>query len=140
MLKVTARERATGLNKQVTIENALSEFIRDEHDQARARIDQLWAESGIKPAAFGDEPASVPLLTLVPAGAPEENHGHRETVQARALIEKAERLMVGVSAEDRAEIERLCGQLRGAVDERHWQRAETVTGELSDLLFYIEDA
>src|SRR5438067_8070269 len=44
MLKVSARERATGLQKQVTIENALAQFEREEQEQARNRLDRLWDE------------------------------------------------------------------------------------------------
>jgi molecular chaperone DnaK len=42
MLRVSAREKATGLQKQVTIENALAQFERDEVQHARERIDRLW--------------------------------------------------------------------------------------------------
>ena len=40
MLKVSARERATGLQKQVTIENALARFEREERDEARERLER----------------------------------------------------------------------------------------------------
>ena len=45
MLKVSAREKATGLHKQITIENALAEYERTERDAARERLEQLWAAS-----------------------------------------------------------------------------------------------
>jgi len=44
ILKVTARERATGLQKAITIENALAEFERGEREAARERLEQLWEE------------------------------------------------------------------------------------------------
>src|SRR5271166_5612777 len=40
-LKVSARERATGLQKQVTIENALARYEREEQEDARARLEEL---------------------------------------------------------------------------------------------------
>ena len=46
--------------------------------------------------------------------------GQRETVQARALLEKAERLREKVSAEDRAELDRLTGRVREALTDRRW--------------------
>ena len=49
MLKVSAREKATGLQKQITIENALARYEREELDAARERLDELWGN------AFGDE-------------------------------------------------------------------------------------
>src|SRR5262249_30944902 len=45
MLKVSAREKATGLQKQVTIENALSRFEREEQALARERLDRLWEDA-----------------------------------------------------------------------------------------------
>src|SRR6516164_11845260 len=42
MLKVSARERATGLQKQVVIENALARFELEEREAARERLEQLW--------------------------------------------------------------------------------------------------
>ena len=41
MLKVSARERATGLQKQVTIENALAKFEREERSESMERLQQL---------------------------------------------------------------------------------------------------
>src|SRR5262249_43300447 len=45
ILKVSARERATGLQKQITIENALAQYVREERDAARERLDELWGEA-----------------------------------------------------------------------------------------------
>src|SRR5205085_6918212 len=42
ILHVTAREKATGLQKQVTIENALARFERDEREAAQERLERLW--------------------------------------------------------------------------------------------------
>ncbi len=163
MLKVTAREKATGLQKQITIDNALSEFVRDERLHAQHRLNELWGGAGVE---FGDDPAQIPVvagvadadgldesqpdagvpLTGVPlTGVPElatgpGRDGHRETVQARALLEKAERVAAGAAAEDRREIERLSGRVRDALDQRHWDQVTAAAGELSDILFYLEDA
>ena len=41
MLKVAAREKATGLQKQITIENALARYEAEERDAARERLNQL---------------------------------------------------------------------------------------------------
>jgi molecular chaperone DnaK len=138
MLKVTAREKATGLNKQVTIENALSEFVRDERDDARARLNELWRAGADEADPFADNPATIPITAAAPAGAGGDGHG--EVVQARALLEKADRLLPDVAAADRGDIEQLCGKLREALDDRAWERVAAATNELSDVLFYVEDA
>ncbi|MBL8799749.1 MAG: Hsp70 family protein, partial [Planctomycetia bacterium] len=42
ILKVSAKERATGLQKQITIENALARYVSEERDAARERLGRLW--------------------------------------------------------------------------------------------------
>ncbi|HEX3146931.1 MAG TPA: Hsp70 family protein [Gemmataceae bacterium] len=157
VLKVSAREKATGLVKHITIDNALARFERDERDAATARLEQLWRDS------FPDEPegeiegegefdeveaetvsgleldgdggsASMPLLDTGP------REGQREAVQARALLEKAERLHAKASAEDQAELDRLIGNLRTSLEDRNWSKVESASNALADVLFYLEDA
>src|SRR5205085_6938237 len=45
MLTVSAREKATGLQKQIAIDNALARYEREEAAVARERLDALWSES-----------------------------------------------------------------------------------------------
>jgi len=60
-------------------------------------------------------------------------------VQAKALLEKAERLLVNVQAEDRVEVERLMGRVRTALTDRQWPQLTAACNELADTLFYLED-
>ena len=136
MLKVSARERATGLQKQVTIENALARFERDERDLARQRLERLWSDSGDQEEAVEEIPEELAIPQLVPG--PRE--GQRETVQARALLEKADRLLGRLPAEDRTEVERLMTRVRTALTDRQWEQVTAGSNELTDILFYIEDA
>jgi molecular chaperone DnaK len=132
MLKVSAREKATGLQKQITIDNALARYEAEEHEAARERLDQLWGESA--PAAGAEEDEIVPELVAGP------REGQRETVQARALLEKAERLLPRTATEDRGDIERLMERVRTALTDRKWEPLGAACNELSDVLFYLEDA
>jgi molecular chaperone DnaK len=142
ILKVSARERATGLQKQVTIENALARFESEERDMARERLRTLWGpdedfEDGDED--FGEEPeAGGP--EAMPELMPGPREGQRETVQARALLEKAERLLEKASAEDRTEVERMMGRVRDALTDRKWADLAAASNELADTLFYLEDA
>jgi molecular chaperone DnaK len=129
MLKVSARERATGLQKHITIDNALSKFERDERDQARQRLDNLWGEW----QAGGAQPDVVPINV---AG---NDDGHRQAVQARALLEKAQRLLPGMPAEDRPELEKLMVRIRANLSEQDWDKVAGGVNELSDILFYLEE-
>jgi molecular chaperone DnaK len=61
-------------------------------------------------------------------------------VQARALLEKADRLRPKATAEDQAELDRLSGRVRDAMTDRRWADLQAACNELSDVLFYLEDA
>src|SRR5437660_9437771 len=110
MLRVSAREKATGLQKQVTIENALSRYENEERDLARERLDRLWGASeedweedeevlsGAEDETEAEPPGGPPELVTGP------REGQRETVQARALLEKCERLLTNLQPEDRTEV------------------------------------
>jgi molecular chaperone DnaK len=141
MLKVSAREKATGLQKQITIDNALARYEREERDEARARLDELWdeEEEDLLPEGAEAEEPTATETGAIPALVPGPREGQRETVQARALLEKAERLLPTVPTEDRAEIERLMERVRTAITDRQWDRVTAATNELADVLFYLED-
>ena len=137
MLKVSAKEKATGLTKQITIDNALARFDREEGVAARDRIDRMWEDS------FGlDEPDEVdandtidePILVAGP------QQGAREGVQARALLEKAERLNDRVAAEDKVELEKLTQTVRTALQDRDWPKVNAGCDKLADALFYLDEA
>ena len=154
VLKVTAREKATGLQKHVTIDNALARFGREEREAASARLEELWQhsfdeipfdeENGDDEAeeatanfieATGDgHGTGVPILETGP------REGQREAVQARALLEKADRLREKASADDQKELERLSQNVRVAMQDRNWTSLQTASDALSDVLFYLEDA
>ncbi len=129
-LKVTAREKATGLNRQATMDNALQRFAVEERAAARERLDRLW---GDEPTTTR-QPADLPRLDAGPA------EGQRETVQARALLEKVARLSATASDEDKVELETLATKVREALADRRWSDLAAASGELSDVLFYLEDA
>jgi molecular chaperone DnaK len=144
ILKVSARERATGLQKQVVIENALARFEREEREQARERLEQLWALPG-GTGDFEDEDEETNGLAPeveeddLPSLVPGPREGQREAVQARALLEKAERLLDRTQPEDRAEVERLMTKVRTALTDRQWDKLTAACNELADTLFYLED-
>ena len=142
-LKVAAREKATGLQKSITIENAMARFAVEERTAARDRLNRLWNHADWESTPAGEfardevfpptEPA-FPELAAAPA------EGQRESVQAKALLEKADRLRDKVPAEDAAELDRLTGRVRTALTDRAWGDLTAAANELADVLFYLEDA
>jgi molecular chaperone DnaK len=144
ILKVSAKEKATGLQKQVTIENALAAYEREEQPGARERLDRLWNEreddfEEDEDEYVGEE-TGVGDPNAVPELVPGPREGQREAVQARALLEKAERLMTKVLPDDRPEIERQMTAVRNGMTDRKWDEVTRSCNELADTLFYLEDA
>ncbi len=152
ILKVSAREKSTGKLKQITIENALARYAVAERSHAQERLDRMWASledlEASEPASddadqIGDRASQMgmaPVVPMTPELEASPREGQRETVQARALLEKAERIRDRVGVEDQQELDRLASRLRDAVTDRRWEDLNAAAGELSDVLFYLEDA
>ena len=143
-LKVSAREKSTGLVKQTTIHNAMARFAVEERDAARARLNRLWGDPNASQSPDAAGPSTLPgsgeAPRFKPPAAAASAEGQREAVQARALLEKAERLRDKAGAEDQAELDRLSGLVRTALSGRDWAGLATASRELTDVLFYLEDA
>jgi molecular chaperone DnaK len=150
ILKVSAREKATGLSKQITIENALKTITEESRIQSRQRLDDLMGLPGDAGEFSDDEISDEDFLDeaadelagddAMPELAPAPREGQRETVQARALLEKAERIREKVSPEDQAELDKLMERVRVNVADRKWEALNQSCNELTDVLFYLEDA
>ena len=141
-LKVSAREKSTGLVKQITIENAMAQYALEERDAAQERLNRMWSSpdqgegdgEGEELLDEDGERIDAPYLSPGPA------EGQRESVQARALLEKAERLRDHAAAADQTELDRLCENIRIALTDRAWGDLTVASNELTDVLFYLEDA
>ncbi|CRI65231.1 Heat shock protein 70 (fragment) [Thiocapsa sp. KS1] len=129
ILKVTSREKRTGLesaSSSTTPPPASSRTPWPPHAHASAHsID----------GDFNTEPSdgSATLGESVAASAE-----RRDSVQATALIEKAERLMETANAEDREDLVNLIETLRDAVAAHDDVAIHEAMEGLSDLIFYLE--
>lgn len=145
VLKVSAREKTTGLVKGITVDNALARYAVAERAGAQARLSRMWAEveslADFDPSgrAAGVNPP-VSVAPGVPVLDPGPREGQRETVQAEALLEKADRVRAKVSPEDQEELDRLAGKVRDALTDRRWADLAAASNDLTDVLFYLEDA
>jgi molecular chaperone DnaK (HSP70) len=118
ILHVTSREKRTGLEKHITIDNATARFEEQELDAARERLSALIGGEG----------------EAAPAGEPAK----REAVQARALVEKAGRLMESANAEDKEDMVDLIESVQDALALNDNEALERAVAELSDLIFFLE--
>ncbi len=144
-LRVTAREKATGLSKEITIENAIGRLPQDQMLAAQRRLQRLWeTEAGaeddyealltqVEDAARITEADAMPELIAGPS------EGQRESVQARALLDKAAQLRPQSTPEDQQDLDQLCERLQVGLADRNWPAVQQACAELSDVLFYLED-
>ena len=119
ILHVSSREKRTGLEKRIRIENATARFAEEELGAARARL-----------AALIDGEAE---LTEDPAPS-----ASRTTVQAQALVEKAERLLGEANPEDREDLVDHIEAVRDALTADDSEALRQAVDALSDLVFYLE--
>jgi molecular chaperone DnaK len=136
ILKVTATERATGMAKHVTIDNAMQRFRTRQRTDAVDRLEEIFGtlpdETAAEPASpagesrAGDEPPMAPAL--------------REAVEAaNRLIAKAERVACAANPEDAAELKAMLDDLRAAAARRSEDDIRRASDEVEDLVFYLED-
>jgi molecular chaperone DnaK (HSP70) len=118
ILHVTSREKKTGLEKGITIDNAFDRFDEARMEDAKSRIGQLF-EGTLE----SDDPV---------------REHNREATQARALIDKARNMLDTASEDDREDLIEMIENLEEALagsDEAGLQDAIT---ELTDLIYYLE--
>jgi molecular chaperone DnaK (HSP70) len=115
ILHVSSREKRTGLEKKITIDNATARFEEQELDGARKR-----------------------LSALIEGEAEEVATEQRDAVQAHALVEKAQRLMESANPEDKEDLVDLIESVQDALGKGDAGGAERAVAELSDLIYYLE--
>ena len=118
ILSVTATEKNTGLAKRISISNALKKMDDTTLVQAQERISDLFEE-----AVGAPETAAV---------------HHHEVVQARALVEKAERMLEKASEEDRDEMINLIENIMDALNNNERESLREPCEQLSEILFYLD--
>jgi molecular chaperone DnaK len=118
MLHVSAQEKATGLEKSITIKNAISRFEHGALDTARDRINQL----------FGQNEA---IRAVVKNEAP-------EIAEAYKLIAKAEALFDKTSNEDKEDMIDLIEDINSCIEAGLDDRLQESVAKLADIIYYLE--
>lgn len=127
ILHVTSQEKKTGLEKKITIDNAISRFNEAELSEAKKKIINLFGE---------DETEEE--KTRAPKEADSAGPGRQMKVQAGALIEKAERLLGRAEPDDREEMVDLIEKIQEALSANAMTDLTEPVEELSDIIFYLE--
>ncbi len=130
ILHVSSREKRTGLEARTTIDNATTRFASDELAAARERLSAL---------IDGYEPDAGAATGADAAGDADAGVGERrEIVAARALVEKAERLLDGANAEDRDDLVDGIEAVKDALARDHGESLDKAVAQLADLIYYLE--
>jgi molecular chaperone DnaK len=119
ILHVTAREKNTGLERRISIDQAVARYGTEELRQARDRIGTL----------FGQDDANLPL------GADVVGSGHTAVA---ALLTKASARLDTIGEEDRLEMIDLMETIRDAEAAGDTAALEQAQTQLGDLLFYLD--
>ena len=117
ILQVSAREKKTGLERRITIDNATSRYDREQLDEARQRIGEL----------FGDQEQAASV------GGGAATHSAVDALLARASAKLEQ-----TGEEDRTEIIDLIESIRDARRSGDSSALEDALNQLQDLLFYLE--
>jgi molecular chaperone DnaK len=118
ILHVAAREKRTGLERRISIDQAVARYEAAELRQAKERIGALFGETGAETALDGD------------AGA--------DGAEIVALLEKARAKLDDIGDEDRKELIDLIEAIRDAQAADDAAALDQARGQLADLLFYLE--
>lgn len=122
ILHVSAQEKDTGLSKSITINNAIGRFREGELEEAKARVARLLG--------LPEEGEA--------AGISEEKQAHHAEVKARALVEKAERLLDTAADDDRDDMIDLIEAIRDGLAAKDSSVVEAATERLADILYYLD--
>jgi len=125
MLKVTAREKKTGLEKHIVIDNAMSRFESEDMAEAGQRLRRLFGDA--KTGAAATAPVEMPAREVDPL---------RD--RAETVIRRARERLGEIPAQDQDEVVNLIERIHDALNDRDHQAIKAAAAELEDILFYLE--
>jgi molecular chaperone DnaK len=121
ILHVSAKEKATGLERRITIDKAMSRYDEEEIEEARQHIDRLFGADGEEDAAATDAEGSAPADPNVVA-----------------LLAKARGKLDSAVAEDRTEIVDLIETIEDYRAAGDAAGLAVAVRRLDDLMFYLD--
>ena len=130
ILEVTAREKKSGLQRSITIGDAIARFDQEKLADARNRVQTLFGEPGQTGDALADADATGETQ------APGVN-ARRLAVEGGALVEKAERVLDKVGAQDAEDLVDAIEAVKDALASDE-SALKTSMDTLADLLYYLD--
>lgn len=141
-LKVTATQPATGLSKELAIQNALSQFQAEDRSRAETRLASMFSDSaelldeseGPVRRQFG----TADLNADEPSPAEDRGAWELKFADAVALLRKADSLKASIDGQDASDLETICKNLKNAMSDDDQEAVANFSAELDDLLFYVK--
>lgn len=124
LIHVSAKEKCTGLEKNIVITNAISQFTDLEIQDAKKRIEKLFETEFLE---------SESSNTIEGISTTQKN-------TALAAIEKAKQVLSVVIVEDREDITVLMDAMTRALNEDNVQSLLEAQDQLLDIVFYVDAA
>ena len=125
ILKVTAKEKITGLSKTVTMDTTKAGVATNLEEKFR-NISALLEGAKTQDDEVLHQPTdAADKNTLIS--------------RAKGLRKRAEAMKIGINEEDAAELSHLLEQSRQAIAGQEWEAVEKLNESLADMLFYLED-
>jgi molecular chaperone DnaK (HSP70) len=134
ILQVSSREKRTGLEAHITIDNATARFASEELEAARDRLAALLDEPEADDSGESGEPSSESAAD----GAEGPDEATRARALALALVERAQRLLESANPEDRDDLVDGIEAVRDALAQGGAASLELAVGGLTDLVYYLE--
>ena len=144
ILHVSATEKRTGLQGDITVENALDERNVSDNDGFRKHLDGFFedvefapeehdAENEDEAESMGEATRALNLKGLDPGW---------ETIYVKELstIQHAMKIAPQASPDDRKDMEKLIERVVEAINGGKRDEADAAATELEDLLYYLEDS
>jgi molecular chaperone DnaK len=147
VLKVTAKQPASGRVEELVVDNALSQFAAHEREAAQSRL-QFMFEQSTEIAELDELVANSEFHDDVRA-----DNAHRSPQDSRlnvlkkarerfpktaSLLERAVALGQQVQGEDAEDLETLCEQIYSALETDDEDSIKDLTADLDDMLFYVQ--
>jgi len=124
ILHVSAQEKATGLIKSITVNNALSQAESSSVKAATQRISALFGK--LDSSLYEQDKLN------------NEQSLHPEIESAQQVITRAENLLDSVSAEDKEDMVTLIEAIQHCIDDEDIVGLNKPVTELNDIIYYVE--
>jgi molecular chaperone DnaK (HSP70) len=142
ILQVSAIEKATGLQKKITIENALRPMSEAEIQEARGRLHKLFQTASDldddDEAPQGEAPAEEEAgPTVIPLRVGDRAEWGEMVVAANKLVARSRGLIGSMHPDDQEEAVELHERIETAIHEKQSAQLEEAVAELKEIVFFI---